>query len=244
MPLPGERTIDLVFDGCQIGAKGLEGPYVVQQLIVSGGGNSLGPLPVLTPVDLDLSQFSCRLETTPPETTYALSPPAAAQSWNRTSVVVTLTADDGPGGAGVREIHESFTGAQSSSAIDPGSHVGVAITAEGTTALSYFAVDNAGNAEGPHTLLIKIDKTAPVIKCPANVSLMYLVTPSMIGLAKATDGLDPAPVVTNDSPQLFGIGTTIVTWTATDVAGNTSTCQQAVTVLDLPQGAYDHLKRR
>jgi len=38
--------------------------------------------------------------------------------------------------------------------------------------------------------------------------------------------------LTNDAPSLLPFGTTTVTWTATDPAGNTATAQQAVTVAD------------
>ncbi len=38
--------------------------------------------------------------------------------------------------------------------------------------------------------------------------------------------------VTNDAPESFPIGETIVTWTATDVGGNTSSIEQKITVFD------------
>ena len=38
--------------------------------------------------------------------------------------------------------------------------------------------------------------------------------------------------ITNDAPTAFPIGETIVTWTATDVMGNTSTTPQKIIVLD------------
>src|SRR5688572_33155456 len=38
--------------------------------------------------------------------------------------------------------------------------------------------------------------------------------------------------VTNDAPANFPIGTTTVTWTIKDIAGNITTCIQTVTVTD------------
>ena len=38
--------------------------------------------------------------------------------------------------------------------------------------------------------------------------------------------------VTNNAPSLFPVGETIMTWTATDAAGNSATCTQSVTVID------------
>jgi hypothetical protein len=36
----------------------------------------------------------------------------------------------------------------------------------------------------------------------------------------------------NDAPAVFPLGETIVTWTATDFSGNTSTCTQVITIVD------------
>ncbi|OWY24852.1 hypothetical protein C7N43_15525, partial [Sphingobacteriales bacterium UPWRP_1] len=40
------------------------------------------------------------------------------------------------------------------------------------------------------------------------------------------------PLFTNNAPSVYPVGTTTVTWTATDAAGNTATCSQTVTVTD------------
>jgi hypothetical protein len=39
----------------------------------------------------------------------------------------------------------------------------VTINAEGSTTVTYFAIDNAGNAEIPRALTVRIDKTPPVL---------------------------------------------------------------------------------
>ena len=36
----------------------------------------------------------------------------------------------------------------------------------------------------------------------------------------------------SDAPEFFPLGETVVTWTATDVVGNTSTTEQKVIVVD------------
>ena len=38
--------------------------------------------------------------------------------------------------------------------------------------------------------------------------------------------------IISDAPEFFPIGETIVTWTATDVAGNESSIEQRVTIVD------------
>ena len=38
--------------------------------------------------------------------------------------------------------------------------------------------------------------------------------------------------ITNDSPEFFPVGETIITWTATDVGGNTASIEQKIIVID------------
>jgi hypothetical protein len=82
---------------------------------------------------------------------------------NNSNVSVTLRAQDDEGGSGVKEIRYSATGAQAISGTTvPGALATVNITTEGTTTISYFATDNAGNQESPaKTLTVKLDKSAP-----------------------------------------------------------------------------------
>jgi hypothetical protein len=83
---------------------------------------------------------------------------------------------------------------------------------------------------------IIIDNTPPVITCPIDVTVstdagtcgavVSLDTPTV------TDALAGVESVTNDAPATFPTGETIVTWTATDKAGNSASCTQKVTVND------------
>jgi uncharacterized repeat protein (TIGR01451 family) len=87
------------------------------------------------------------------------------------------------------------------------------------------------------------DTTAPVITCPSNISAVPTepgtcaahVTP---GTATATDNCDSTPTITasrSDGRPLtdtYPKGTTTITWTATDDAGNHSSCDQTITVVD------------
>ncbi|MFE5320375.1 X2-like carbohydrate binding domain-containing protein [Paenibacillus sp. NPDC056579] len=68
------------------------------------------------------------------------------------------------------------------------------------------------------------------LTAPANVTAEATGerTPVEIGTAVASEGA----VVTNDAPQDFPLGTTTVTWTATDAQGDTITSKQTVTVVD------------
>src|SRR5207253_10479409 len=43
---------------------------------------------------------------------------------------------------------------------------------------------------------------------------------------------DARPICTSDASGVYPLGTTAVTWTATDGSGNTATCSQSITVTD------------
>ena len=58
--------------------------------------------------------------------------------------------------------------------------------------------------------------------------------PIVLGTPTVLDTMDPNPAVTNNAPGSYPIGTTTVTWTATDAAGYASNCAQAVTVNAAP----------
>ena len=60
---------------------------------------------------------------------------------------------------------------------------------------------------------------------------------SVLGVAKAVDIVDPHPVVTNNAPAVLPHGTTTVTFTAKDSAGNTATKVTHITVTDRPAGS-------
>jgi hypothetical protein len=109
-----------------------------------------------------LAVFAAR-DSEPPDTTAQLLPPANANRWNDTSVEVTLSAKDNPGGI-VKQIEYSLSGAQSSATqIVAGDTAVINVVTEGLTTVHYFATDVAGNSEASKSLTIKIDKTQPVI---------------------------------------------------------------------------------
>ena len=77
-----------------------------------------------------------------------------------------------------------------------------------------------------------IDTTDPLFtSVPPNVS-MNNCGPATLGLPTATDDCAGTVTFTNDAPAIFLVGTTWVTWTATDASSNTATASQSVTVVD------------
>jgi Ca2+-binding RTX toxin-like protein len=97
----------------------------------------------------------------------------------------------------------------------------------GATTVVVTAVDGAGNAAAGSFTVAVVDTTPPVLIAPPDVTITSCAVPD-IGTATASDAAS-TPVITNDAPALFALGTTVVTWRAVDPSGNTSIATQRVT---------------
>ena len=102
----------------------------------------------------------------------------------------------------------------------------------GTTEVKWTATDANGNiAEAVQKVNI-VDTTKPVISVPPEITTEAtdVLTPVDIGKA---DAKDIFPVeIKNNAPETFPMGTTEVTWTATDANGNVAEAVQKVTIVD------------
>jgi hypothetical protein len=108
----------------------------------------------------DTAQDAIGLDTAAPTATHAVSPLPNANGWNNSDVIVTLDAIDS-GGSGIKEISYSVNGGAYQT-YNPTAKIPV--RSEGTTTISYFATDNAGNEESPvKTFTVKLDKSAPTL---------------------------------------------------------------------------------
>jgi hypothetical protein len=167
-------------------------------------------------------------DVTAPTTSFALSAQPNAAGWNNSNVTIRLNSTDNePGGTGVKQIQWSLAGAQTGSSTVPANTTAVMISTEGTTTLTYFGTDNAGNVETAHTLTIRLDKNPPIItgtRTPAAnangwntsaVAVSFQCADSLSGLAA---GSPPAPTILSAE----GAGQS-VSGTCTDVAGNSAT---------------------
>ena len=106
----------------------------------------------------------------------------------------------------------------------------------GTTTVTATLSDSSGNSASCSFTVTVVDKQGPTIACPANIT--QFADPGQCSAVvrfapTATDGCGVASVTTSiQSGARFPIGTTPVTVTATDTAGNQSTCTFNVTVVD------------
>ncbi len=117
------------------------------------------------------------------------------------------------------------------------SHTSGFLFSIGTTPVTYTATDGSGRTSTCTFNVIVNDNTNPVITgCPANITLSANASCKAIAnwtAPTATDNCSISSFTSSHTPGfLFSIGTTPVTYTATDGSGRTSTCTFNVIVTD------------
>jgi len=162
-------------------------------------------------------------DTVPPTTVASVSPTSNTNGWNNTDTAVQFNAADNVGGSGVKSITFSATGAQTiPSTVIGGPLASVDVTSEGQTTITYFASDNAGNSETPHTITVKLDKTAP----EATVQFDPLTKDIVVLGQDAGSGVKAGPIApTSVRPIAGGL---LRTYKVVDAAGNTLTIPMEV----------------
>jgi len=112
----------------------------------------------------------------------------------------------------------------------------------GDTTVTFSATDSAGLTGSATAVVTVADQTAPVISVPAAITVAATdadgtaasdasIAAFLVG-ASATDNVDAEVLVTNDGLSVFPLGVTVVTFTATDSAGNSVSETALVTVSD------------
>jgi len=192
----------------------------------------------------DLTPFT--YDDVAPSTTADVSPAPNAAGWNKApgTVTVSLEADDSGSTPSAGVDHISHTVDGGSAVVVNAASTSFPVSGAGTHTVTYFAVDNAGNAEDAHTLTVKIDPNAPVtavVQSPAannagwnhdDVTLDFTATDSgTSGIKSVTvDGVPTAGAAA--SKTLTAEGTHTVSYFATDNADNVEGTKTATVKID------------
>ena len=107
------------------------------------------------------------------------------------------------------------------------------------TASLHLANDDLAHRPYDITLTgLGVDTLAPSITCPSDVTVstdpgqcLANITNLALGWPTASDN-SGSVIARSNAPAQFPVGTTVVTWTATDPSGNTNFCTQLVVVRD------------
>jgi hypothetical protein len=110
----------------------------------------------------------------------------------------------------------------------------------GTTTVTYTATDAHGNTATATQMVTVVDNTPPTITVPPTLTVFTgpnatscsaLVNDATLGVS-VSDNCSGVTLTRTPSGNTFPAGTTTVTYTATDQAGNVASATQTVTVVD------------
>jgi gliding motility-associated-like protein len=137
-------------------------------------------------------------------------------------------ADDN---CGIASVVNSFNGTSNASGIYP----------VGVTTIVWTVTDLHGNTAECSMTVTVTDNEAPAIECPeniavntdpgvceANVTVPQPVVSDNCGVESIVNSYNGTP----DASGIYPVGTTTITWTVTDIHGNTANCEMTVTVTD------------
>jgi PKD repeat protein len=197
---------------------------------IGGGGGS--------PYNVSVMVSDAELSTTV-NFTWTVSPnnvdPVADFTFNCNGLDCTFTDASSDSDGNVVGWAWNFGDTNSSTAQSP-SHT---YSAAGTYTVTLTVTDNDGATDSTSSSVIVSeppvpDTEEPSLTAPADVTVEAtgVTTTVDLGSPIVSDNEDPNPVVSNNAPAAFDVGTTTVIWTATDASGNSATATQTVTVND------------
>lgn len=135
------------------------------------------------------------------------------------------------------ELNATFNGVQNG-VYNSGSDIDYIGTCDPVVSYQILSIENY-NVGGINSVTIDLPGNSILgfVENPAffqGYARVYVIYQGQMDLGSPyfTDNFE-GTITTNNAPQLFPIGTTVVTWTATDSGGSTTTCQQLVTVVDV-----------
>ena len=167
--------------------------------------------------------------TNPPGPQVDSTPPVVT-----TPVSITVAAVDGNGTPASGAAITAFLSAGSANDDVDGA---VSVTTDAPdvfplndTTVTFSATDAAGNTSTATATVSVTDQAAPILTAPADIAVTassgsgVAATDADIAVflaaASAIDNVDETVIITNDAPTTFPIGSTTVTFSASDAAGN------------------------
>jgi len=104
----------------------------------------------------------------------------------------------------------------------------------GETTVTWTTTDTSGNSASATQTVTIVDTIAPNITAPESIMMEATSADSNIVVLgnPVSDDLVDTPSISNNTPDVFPLGETTVTWTAVDESGNSASATQTVTIVD------------
>jgi large repetitive protein len=103
----------------------------------------------------------------------------------------------------------------------------------GLTTITWTVSDEAGNIATGSQQISVVDTTSPTITSPDDILLEATGQSTKVNLGQPQiSDLVSISTVTNDAPESFSLGETILTWNVTDTSGNSANSTQTITIID------------
>jgi len=164
-------------------------------------------------------------------------------SWLATATPLALAAVDNTGGVGVANIFYSVDNTSTAASAFTTYTAGIAISAEGTHTVRYFAKDFVGNTEVTKEATVRIDKSAPVSTISGvtgnwtstDTTVSIVAADALSGVASVWSKLDTSPTVSSVPTRTVAItteGVHTIAYGAVDNVGNREATRTAFVYID------------
>nr|WP_248930790.1 DUF6359 domain-containing protein [Paenibacillus hamazuiensis] len=184
-----------------------------------------------------LSMEAVQLADATPPTTSVQTDGVTGEQYNSKDVTLTFTAVDPDNGSGVQKTEYRLDGGPWTAISGP-----VTVSTEGKHMIEYYSTDNAGNSEAVKSIVIWIDKSAPVItysgsltvyQTDVSVSLSVYAADTLSGVKTVSYTLDGKSILSPEfiKPINLAAGSHELVVTAEDMAGNRSQTSLTLTVV-------------
>jgi hypothetical protein len=218
-------TVVVSLNGTQLGS------FAYNAVVTDGGLGTISRVGT-TSFDNVHVQIGTHVSDSPDATPPTLGPPADVTRSTDAGKATALVSDAAIGTASASDNVQLAS--LTRSGVPAGNVFGI-----GTTTITWTATDIFGNATVRTQKVTIADTERPVLTVPAGITLTITGTQSSVvigdaqlGAATATDNSGPVTIVRSGVPagNAFPVGTTTITYTATDQYGNVTTGTQTVIV--------------
>ena len=188
------------------------------------GLNMVNGTGVASIVNLPFTGQVYTIDLVAPDTSITAQPPAIT---NNTAASFSFTGSDT--GVGVASFQTQLDGAAYTTATSPVNFTGLSSASH---TFNVRAIDGAGNTDAsPATVTWTVDTIPPTVNCSTDLVVTASGPTAVNFNVSVSDNVALANATTNPaSGSIFPVGSTTVTLTARDTAGNTNFCTFKVTV--------------